>query len=210
MSTQATPAPDGTARLWHPHHAGHDVIATRTFGFWLYMLSDAMLFAGLFATYLVLDHAVNAAGGPTPHEIMHVRAAFVQTLLVFSSVAAYGFGMVALKNGRKVGVLLGLGIAAVLGLVFLGLDVRGLTALAAEGATAERSGFLSAFYTLVVTHGLHMAFGILWMMVMMVQVVREGFTTNVVYRLLNLKVFWYFQALVWVCVYCFVYLRGVM
>lgn len=211
MSTEEIQAVDPrTVTLWHRHYAGHDVIATRTFGFWLYMLSDAMIFAGLFATYFVLSHTVNAAGGPTAHDIVHPLPVFGQTLLVFSSVLAYGGAMVALKRGSRTGVLAGITAAFVFGLGFVAMDVNALALLISQGATAERSGFLSAFFTLVVAHGLHMAFGLLWMLVMVVQIVREGFTTNVVYRLLNLKIFWYFQAVVWVCVFSFVYMRGMM
>lgn len=211
MSNEGTQTLDpSTVTLWHRHYPGPDVIATRTFGFWLYMLSDAMIFAGLFATYLVLSHPVNAAGGPTAADIVHPVPVFVQTILVFSSVLAYGLAMVALKHNNRAGALAGIGVAFLLGLGFVAMDVNALSLLISQGATAERSGFLSAFFTLVVAHGLHMAFGLLWMLVMIAQILREGFTTNVVYRLLNLKVFWYFQAVIWVCVFSFVYLRGMM
>jgi cytochrome o ubiquinol oxidase subunit 3 len=115
---------------------------------------------------------------------------------------------VALKTGNKAGVLLGMAVALVLGLAFIGLELNDLARLMAEGATPERSGFLSAFFVLIASHGLHMIFGLLWMLVVMIQCLRSGFSKDVVARLLNLRMFWQFQASVWVCVYVFIYLRG--
>ena len=116
--------------------------------------------------------------------------------------------MVKLKAGSRSGVVLGLGVAALMGVVFVGLEIADFAGLIANGMTPERSGFLSMFFVLVATHGLHMLFGLLWMAVMMVQVALKGFTTEVVTRLLNLRLFWTFQASIWVCVFVFVYLRG--
>jgi cytochrome o ubiquinol oxidase subunit 3 len=194
--------------LWHYGETEHDPISTKTLGFWLYMLSDALIFAGLFAAYGVLDQPMNAAGGPTVAQVVHPVAAFWQTLAVLSSVFAYSMATVALKTGNRRGVLAGIAIAIVLGLVFIGLEFSDFAALFAIGATPQRSGFLSAFYILVATHGLHMAFGILWMLVLLPQIVISGLNSAVVTRLLNLRLFWQFQASVWVCVYVFVYLRG--
>ena len=199
----------GKATLWEPYHH-HDVIATRTLGFWLYMLSDAMIFAGLFAAYGVLSHHDNVAGGPTAKDIVHPLYAYGETLAVFTSVLAYGGAMVALKKGSRTGVLWGLGLAFVLGAVFVGMEVNEFSSLLGQGISPQRSGYLSAFFALVITHGIHMAFGLLWIVTMLVQVTTQGFTDKVVYRLLNLKVFWHFQALIWVLVFSFVYMRGVL
>jgi cytochrome o ubiquinol oxidase subunit 3 len=194
--------------LWHFGHEIHDPISNKTLGFWLYMLSDALIFAAIFAAYGVLDQPMNAAGGPTAANIMHPVAAFWQTLAVFTSVFAYSLATVALKTGNKAGVMLGIVVSLVLGVAFLGLELHDFVTLFAEGATPDRSGFLSVFFILIATHGLHMIFGLLWMLVMLVQIPRFGLTTDVVSRLLNLRLFWQFQAAVWVCVYIFVYLRG--
>jgi cytochrome o ubiquinol oxidase subunit 3 len=194
--------------LWHYGHHDHDVIATKTFGFWLYMLSDALIFAALFAAYAVLDQPMNMAGGPTAAQIVHPVAAFWQTMAVMTSVFAYSLATVALKTGNKAGVLLGMAVALVLGLAFIGLELNDLARLMEAGATPDRSGFLSAFFILIASHGLHMIFGLLWMAVVMIQCLRSGFTQDIVARLLNLRMFWQFQASVWVCVYVFVYLRG--
>jgi len=194
--------------LWHYGHEEHDVIATKTLGFWLYMLSDALIFAGIFAAYGVLDHSMNTAGGPGEAQVVHPIAAFWQTIAVLTSVFSYSLATVALKSGNKAGLLLGMAGAIVLGGVFIALELSDFADLYAHGATAQTSGFLSAFFVLIATHGIHMAFGILWLLVMMGQVLRLGLTAPVVAQLLNLRLFWQFQAAIWVCVYVFVYLKG--
>jgi cytochrome o ubiquinol oxidase subunit 3 len=194
--------------LWQYDVEAHDMIATKTLGFWLYMLSDALIFAGLFAAYGVLDHSMNTAGGPTEVQIMHPIAAFWQTLAVLTSVFSYSLATVAMKHGyRQLTVLCILG-AILLGAVFLGLEFLDFADLYAHGATPQVSGFLSAYFILIATHGLHMVFGLLWLLVMLMQVVRLGFTAPVIAQLLNLRLFWQFQAAIWVCVYVFVYLKG--
>lgn len=198
----------GEPVLWHLGETDHDEIATKTLGFWLYMISDALLFAALFAAYAVLDQQMNLAGAPGPAQVVHPAATFVQTLMVLSSVLAYSLATVALKHGNRAGVLLGILVAVLLGLAFLGLEIHDFLSLIAQNAIPQRSGYLSIFWMLVATHGLHMAFGIFWMLIMLIQVPLFGFTTNVVARLLNLRLFWQFQASIWVCVYVFVYLRG--
>jgi cytochrome o ubiquinol oxidase subunit 3 len=194
--------------LWQPDPEAHDDIATRTLGFWLYMMSDALIFAALFAAYGVLDQSYSTAGGPGARQIVHPLDGFWQTLAVMTSVFAYSLATVAMKLRSRPGVILYISIALVLGLVFLGLELGDFARLIAQGDGPDRSGYLSIYFVLIATHGLHMAFGILWMLVMIVQVARAGFTSNIVSRLLILRMFWQFQASVWVCVYAFVYLRG--
>ncbi len=194
--------------LWARDHPEPDTIANRTLGFWLYMLSDSLLFAGLFAAYAVLNHRYNYAHGPTPHDIAHPFAAFVQTIVLFTSVLTYSFGMVAMRLNSRALTIACLLAAAALGCVFLGLEISQFASLIAHGITPERSGYLSIFFILVGTHGLHMAFGLLWMLVMIPQIALKGFTAEVVARLLNLRMFWTFQASIWVCVFVFVYLNG--
>ncbi|MDA8365021.1 MAG: cytochrome c oxidase subunit 3 [Gammaproteobacteria bacterium] len=194
----------GTTLLWDSAPHQHDAISTRTFGFWLYMLSDAMILAALFTAYAVLSHSY--AGGPTAADIIHPRFAFRETLLIFSSVLALGLSMSALKQGNRIGVVSGIVTAFVIGAVFLVMEFHEFAGLISHGITPERSGFLSAYYAMVLVHSLHLVFGLLWMGVMLAQIMREGFTDNVVYRLLNLKIFWQFQAVIWVCVFTFIYL----
>ncbi|MDA8361816.1 MAG: cytochrome c oxidase subunit 3 [Gammaproteobacteria bacterium] len=196
----------GSVVLWDEGYHGHDVISTRTFGFWLYMLSDAMIFATLFAAYAVL--ASHTAGGPTAQNIVHPWYAFGETVLVFSSVLAFGFSMTALKAASRPGVIGWMLLALVLGAGFLGLEIHEFVGLAMRGIVPARSAFLSSYWALVLTHGLHMALGLIWMLVMMYQVMRYGFSTDVVARLLSLKYFWLFQAVMWVCVFTVIYLHG--
>jgi cytochrome o ubiquinol oxidase subunit 3 len=203
-----TLAPDEQPKLWQFGQEANDMISTKTLGFWLYMLSDALIFAGLFAAYGVLDHPMNTAGGPTEAQIVHPIAAFWQTLAVLTSVFAYSIATVAVKHGYRQMVVLCILAAILLGCVFLALELLDFADLYAHGATPQVSGFLSAYFVLIATHGLHMAFGILWLVVMAVQVIRLGLTAPVVAQLLNLRLFWQFQAAIWVCVYVFVYLKG--
>ncbi len=206
MATQA--APGAGTRLFHPHFEGHDQISARTLGFWLYMLSDALIFTGLFVAYAVLNNPMGAAGGPIATQIVNPVEGIWQTYAVLGSVAAYSLATVALKKGSKAGVMAGIVISILLALIFLGYEVRDLMGLMAQGHGPDRSGFLSAFFVLIATHGLHMMFGILWMLVMLVQIPTLGFSPNVVARLLNLRMFWQFQATVWVLVYVYVYMIG--
>jgi cytochrome o ubiquinol oxidase subunit 3 len=140
--------------------------------------------------------------------VVHPIAAFVQTVVVLSSVFSYSLATVALKQGNKQGLLLGIVVAILLGGVFIALELRDFADLYAQGATAQTSGFLSAFFLIIAVHGLHMIFGIIWLLVMGAQVLRLGLTAPVIAQLLNLRLFWQFQAAVWVCVYVFVYLKG--
>jgi cytochrome o ubiquinol oxidase subunit 3 len=207
MDALVTP-PDNAPDLWHYGHDGNDLIATKTLGFWLYMISDALIFGGIFAAYGVLDQPMGFYTGPTAAQIVHPGAAFLQTIAVLTSVLAYSLATVALKNNNKNGVMLGITGSILLAIIFLALEFNDFYALFAQGYTPQTSGFLSVFFLLIATHGLHMLFGVLWMLVMLIQIPRFGLNTDIVTRLLNLRLFWQFQASVWVCVYIFVYLRG--
>jgi cytochrome o ubiquinol oxidase subunit 3 len=200
--------PGGTPDLWHYGDEGHDLIATKTLGFWLYMISDALIFGGIFAAYGVLDQPMDYASGPSAAQIVHPAAAFLQTIAVLTSVLAYSLATVAMKTNNKTGLILGIAVSIVLACIFLGLEFNDFANLFAQGFTPDTSGFLSVFFLLIATHGLHMIFGVLWMLVMLVQIPKFGLNADIVMRLLNLRLFWQFQASVWVCVYIFVYLRG--
>ncbi|HKJ10144.1 MAG TPA: cytochrome c oxidase subunit 3 [Gammaproteobacteria bacterium] len=207
MKSDDTESEDtGGIVLWNDAHPGPDMISTRTLGFWLYMLTDAMLFASIFTAYAILWH--NNAGGPGVGQVVDLGYAFGETVLVFASVFAFGVAMAALKRGSHRSVVRWIGAAFLLGAGFLAMEIHEFAALALQGIVPERSGFLSSYYTLVLTHGLHILFGLLWMAVMVAQVLRQGFTEGVVYRLLNLRIFWHFQALIWVFIFTFVYLQG--
>jgi cytochrome o ubiquinol oxidase subunit 3 len=195
-------------RLWNAEADEHDTISTRTFGFWLYMLSDALIFTALFAAYAVLSTPMNLAGGPGPAQVTNAQEGFWQTLIILGSVFIYSLATVALKKGSRGGVILGILGALALGASFVAFGNHDLSALTAAGNSPGRSAYLSIFFALIGTHILHMLIGIVWMLIMVVQIIRSGFTADVVARLLNLRMFWQFQATVWVIVYVYVYLLG--
>lgn len=192
--------------LWAYDYDDHDVIGIRALGFWLYMMSDLMVFTGLFVAHRVYTHAF--AGSFTSSQISDPLSGLLPTALILLSVLAYGFSMVSLKNSDRTAVLRWMGVAFVLGLAFIGLESYTFAGLASRGAVPSQSGFLSDYWTIIWAHGLHVAFGLLWMVVMLIQVVRRGFTELVVARLINLRIFWFFQAAIWVCVYSVMYLLG--
>ena len=198
------------ATLWARLYPGHDMIGTRTFGFWLYMLTDAMVYAALFATLGVLSHVVNLAGGPSPSAFINPVYAYGETITLFLSVLIYGYSMVALKNGNRGGVIGSMFVAMLLGVVYLVISGIDIDNMFAHGVIPQVSGFLSIFFTVIIYHALHILVGVVWMLVMMVQIAREGFSANVVYRLINLRLFWHFQAVIWVFVFTFVYLQGMV
>ena len=206
MAHDVVPGPN--TRLFHPGHEGYNQISGRTFGFWLYMLSDALLFAALFATYAVLDTPMSAAGGPTAAQIVDVHEGFYQTIILVASITALSLGTVAMKNNNRTGMKLGIIIAFILGGLFVFLGFHDLLALSAKGDGFTRSGYLSAFFVLIITHAIHMLFGMLWMLVMLVQISRFGFNEMVVARILNLRMFWQFQISIWIGIYIYVYMIG--
>ncbi|SDC14811.1 cytochrome o ubiquinol oxidase subunit III [Paraburkholderia lycopersici] len=188
----------------HDHPQSHSV-----FGFWIYLMTDCVLFAALFATFGVLSHQF--AGGPTGKDLFDVPGVALETAVLLLSSITYGFAMLGAQQ-RKNGVVLGwLAVTFILGASFLGLELREFSHLIADGAGPQRSAFLSSFFTLVATHGLHVFFGLLWMLVMMLQVLRAPqLGDQEVRRLTCLSLFWHFLDVVWICVFSFVYLGSVL
>jgi cytochrome o ubiquinol oxidase subunit 3 len=185
-----------------------DAVANQAFGFWVYVMSDLVLFATIFATYLVLSH--NYAGGPTGKELFHLPYTFGETMLLLCSSATYGLAMLAMHKNKKDGVLMWLIVTFMFGLGFIAMELNEFRQMILDGHGPERNGFLSAFFTLVGTHGTHVTFGLIWMAVMMGQVHIKGLTTPVQSRLMRLSMFWRFLDIVWVGVFTIVYLMGVM
>jgi cytochrome o ubiquinol oxidase subunit III len=177
-------------------------------GFWIYLMSDALIFATLFATYGVMS--TSYAGGPTPREIFELPLVALNTAILLVSSITYGFSMIAMQEGRLNAVRLWLVITALLGIGFVGIELYEFATLAHEGATPQRSGFLSAFFTLVATHGLHVTAGIIWIGVMLVQLAQRGLVAENQRRLMCLSMFWHFLDVVWIGVFTFVYLLGVI
>ncbi|RDE05677.1 cytochrome o ubiquinol oxidase subunit III [Sphingomonas aracearum] len=188
----------------HDHSAGGGTLL----GFWIYLMSDALIFASLFAVYGVM--ATSYAGGPTPREIFELPLVAVNTAILLVSSITYGFSMLAMEEDRLGATRLWLIVTALLGLAFVGVEMYEFGNLIAEGATPQRSGFLSAFFTLVATHGLHVTIGVIWIGVMLVQLVQRGLHVENKRRLQCLSMFWHFLDVVWIGVFTFVYLLGVL
>jgi cytochrome o ubiquinol oxidase subunit III len=177
-------------------------------GFWLYLMSDCLLFAVLFGTYAVLGR--NYAAGPSGADLFELPVVAVNTgFLLFSSIT-YGFAMIAMQGNRKAGVLAWLAVTGLFGLGFLSLELNEFAHLIADGAGPWRSAFLSSFFTLVGTHGLHVTFGTIWLVTLMVQVSKFGLTFENKRRLVCLSMFWHFLDVVWIGVFTLVYLMGSM
>jgi len=180
----------------------------KAFGFWIYLMSDAIIFALLFATYIVM--LGNTAGGPTGKELFSLERAAGETALLLLSSTTFGFASVALATSDRPRVLQWLAVTAALGLGFLFLEFNEFSGLISQGAGPDRSGFLSAFFTLVGTHGLHVSIGILWIIVMIGQVLARGMTMPVASRLIRLGLFWHFLDIIWIGIFSVVYLPGVL
>lgn len=182
--------------------------ADRALGFWLYLMSDAVIFALLFATYAVMSR--NYSDGPTGRTLFDLGHTFIETLLLLCSSVAYGFVSLAVVRARRTRTLLWLGVAFALGLGFVLMELAEFHSMIAQGAGPDRSGFLSAFFTLVGTHGTHVSFGLIWILVMMAEVAVQGLTAPVRSRLLRLGMFWHFLDLMWIGIFSIVYLMGVL
>jgi cytochrome o ubiquinol oxidase subunit 3 len=185
-----------------------DTVSIQTFGFWLYLMSDLIIFATLFATFAVLGR--NYAGGPTGRELFELPYVLGETLLLLFSSVTYGLVMLAVHDGKKKWVLIGLVVTFLLGLGFVSMEIKEFHGLIAEGHGPDVSAFLSSYFTLVGTHGTHVTFGLIWMAVMIGQVAVKGLTSPVQSRLMRLSMFWHFLDIVWIGIFSIVYLMGVM
>lgn len=188
-----------------PHlHEGHSTML----GFWMYLMSDCLIFAILFATYAVLGG--NYAGGPGPKDLFDLPLVAINTAMLLFSSITYGFAMLSMEKNR-VGATQGwLLVTLLFGAAFLSIELYEFAHLIHEGAGPQRSAFLSAFFTLVGTHGLHVTFGSVWLVTLMVQVGRKGLIPANKRRLMCLSMFWHFLDVIWIGVFTFVYLMGVL
>ncbi|CAN5182142.1 cytochrome o ubiquinol oxidase subunit III [soil metagenome] len=175
-------------------------------GFWLYLMSDCLVFACLFAVYAVLGRSY--AAGPSGADLFELPLVAVNTSMLLLSSITYGFAMLEMQKKRVRPVLLWLAVTGVFGAVFLGLELYEFHHLIEDGAGPQRSAFLSAFFTLVGTHGLHVTFGLIWLVTLMVQVGQRGLIPENRRRLMCLSMFWHFLDVVWIGVFTFVYLMG--
>ena len=185
-----------------------DTVANQAFGFWIYLMTDLVLFAAIFATFAVV--ARNYAGGPSGKDLFDLSYTFGETMILLFSSASYGMAVLAMYKARKDLVLRWLVVTFLLGLGFISMEIKEFYRMILDGNGPQCSAFLSAFFTLVGAHGTHVTFGLIWMAVMVVQVIRKGLTTPVQSRLMRLSMFWHFLDIVWVGVFTIVYLMGVL
>lgn len=187
----------------------HEQAESALFGFWMFLMSDAVIFALLFATYGVMLPAT--VGGPTPASEYKIAPAFVETLILLTSSFTYGMASIAMKHGAPRRALLGWMSATLgLGLVFLGLELHDFATMVGDGAYPSRSGYLSSFFALVPLHGLHVLVGCVWLVVMAAQVLTFGLDARVKINLLRLGLFWHFLDIVWIAIFSVVYLQGLI
>tara|TARA_B100001964_G_scaffold236121_1_gene297370 strand:- start:972 stop:1574 length:603 start_codon:yes stop_codon:yes gene_type:complete len=190
----------------HDDHEHHDTGGNTVFGFWLYLMTDCILFACVFATYAVLVN--HTAGGPSGKDIFELPYVLGETALLLVSSCTYGFAMIAAHRGFKGQTLAWLAATFVLGAGFIGMELNEFHHLIVEGFGPDKSAFLSSFFTLVGMHGLHVTAGLVWMVIMMLQVSKRGLTDRNNTRLMCLSLFWHFLDIVWICVFTIVYLMG--
>lgn len=176
------------------------------FGFYIYLLSDGILFAALFAAFAVLRGATD--GGPDSHALFSARNAFIETACLLTSSFTCGMAMLACDRRNRFMTLAGFLVTGVLGATFITLEVREFSDLIARGAGPDRSAFLSSFFTLVSTHGIHVTCGLLWLGVLLVQFLGRGFTPAIIRRFLCFSLFWHVLDVVWIALFTFVYLIG--
>ncbi|MGE5159227.1 MAG: cytochrome o ubiquinol oxidase subunit III [Gemmatimonas sp.] len=188
----------------HEHPEG----ASTMLGFWIYLMSDCLIFAILFATFGVLGG--NYAAGPAPKDLFELPLVAVNTSMLLLSSITYGFAMLSMQKSRIGATQAWLAITGLFGLAFIGIELSEFAHMIHEGATPQRSAFLSSFFTLVGTHGLHVSFGLVWLVTLMTQVWRHGLIEANQRRLMCLSMFWHFLDVVWIGVFTFVYLMGML
>ena len=189
------------------HH--HEVLEAEAtdrvlFGFWVYLMTDLLMFSVLFACYAVLHN--NTFGGATASELFSLPVALTETLILLTSSFTVGIAMVAARNRDKTQTLIWFGLTFVLGLAFLVLELKEFSALIHEGHTLKTNAFLSSFFILVGTHGLHITSGLVWMTTTMGYIMKRGLNAPLVRKLSMLSLFWHFLDIVWIFIFTIVYL----
>jgi cytochrome o ubiquinol oxidase subunit 3 len=177
------------------------------YGFWIFLLSDFIMFSALFAAFAVLVHATD--GGPGPHELFDLRTVEMETAALLASSFTSGLATIAATRKRMAAFQLAMAATGVLGALFLSLEIHEFVGLVQQGAGPQRSAFLSSFFTLVGCHGLHVALGLLWLTTMMAQAFAKGFRDDILRRLLCFSLFWHALDIIWVGLFTVVYLYGV-
>ena len=221
MNPGAAPNPDASSADHHPHHdphrlgrepngSGHSGPASKRiitgYGFWIFLLSDIIMFSAIFATYAVLHSAT--AGGPTSQQLFDLKNVAIETGCLLISSFVCGLAMIAAQVRNALWTQIGLLVTGLFGAIFLALELHEFADMIAQGAGPQRSAFLSAFFTLVGCHGLHVTVGLLWLGTMMAQIWAKGFSPEIQRRLLCFSLFWHALDIIWVAVFTIVYLLG--
>jgi len=208
MTVSISPPREGHPVFYLEDEHAHAEGGSTMLGFWIYLMSDCLIFAILFATYGVLGGSY--AAGPAPKDLFDLSLVAVNTTMLLLSSITYGFAMLAMEKER-VGATQGwLTVTGLFGLAFIGIELYEFAHMFHEGATPQRSAFLSSFYTLVGTHGLHVTFGLIWLVTLITQVAQRGLIEANRRRLMCLSLFWHFLDVIWIGVFTFVYLMGML
>ncbi|MBY8974532.1 cytochrome c oxidase subunit 3 [Rhodobacteraceae bacterium NNCM2] len=195
--------------LGESHGDAHEKAETVVFGFWVFLMSDLIIFGLMFATYVTMQGPMAMAGGPGPKDLFDLQSAFIQTMLLLTSSLTFGFAGLALRHHHnKARAMMWLVVTLMLGIAFLSFELHDFATMFAAGAGPDRSGFLSAFFGLVPLHGLHVTAGCIWLVIMLVQMATFGMIPIVKTRLLRLGLFWHFLDIVWIGIFSIVYLAG--
>jgi cytochrome o ubiquinol oxidase subunit III len=188
----------------HESHNGPKV----TLGFWMYLMTDCVLFATLFATYAVLKSGT--ADGPSSEDLFDIWFVLGETLILLTSSFTCGMAILASQNRQRQQVMAWLLVTALLGAAFLGMELSEFSHLVNEGNSWQRSGFLSAFFTLVGAHGLHITAGLIWIITMIYRINQRGLTQSTLRKLTMLSLFWHFLDVIWIFIFTIVYMIGVL
>lgn len=188
------------------HVPHHEDVSKTLLGFWVYLMTDCILFSCLFASYIVLHDSTY--GGPTSQDLYSLPFALKETLILLTSSCTCGLALLSGHRKSTSGVLFWLFITFLLGASFLTLELTEFRTFVQEGNSWEKSAFLSSFFTLVGTHGTHISFGLLWMIVLVALDIPRGLTLNTLKRLTCLTMFWHFLDIVWIFIFTIVYLMG--
>ncbi|WP_112313047.1 cytochrome o ubiquinol oxidase subunit III [Pseudogemmobacter bohemicus] len=200
--------PEAVAKYWDQSEHHPEEGASTPLGFWVYLMSDCLMFAVLFAVYGVLG--TSYAAGPGPKALFDLNLVAINTAMLLFSSITFGFAMLAMYAGQKGKTLGWLFVTLLFGLAFLGIELYEFYHLIQEGAGPGRSAFLSSFFVLVGTHGLHVTFGSIWLITLMVQLAQKGITVANIRRMNCLSMFWHFLDVIWIGVFTFVYLLGMI
>ncbi|WP_186579255.1 cytochrome aa3 quinol oxidase subunit III [Aquibacillus kalidii] len=177
-------------------------------GFWIFLGAEIVLFSTLFASYFVLEH--NTAGGPTGEELFMLKEVLIETFLLLTSSFTCGLAIHEMRNGNKRDTIVWLIVTLLLGLGFVYMEISEFIHYVHEGATIQTSGFLSGFFTLLGTHGLHVSLGIGWVTLLIIQMMKRGITPVTARKVFVASLYWHFLDVVWIFIFTFVYLKGMM